>query len=217
MGIQFSEKERLFKLDTCSSTYIIGIVDEEGFIGHAYYGPHIDEADAAYLMRTGENPFVPSFNRRDRTSFLDTFPMEYPTHGVGDFRDDAISVRTRGGNTAIQLSYVSHEIIPGKKPLDKLPATFGDEGTCTTLEITCEDAVLDLEVILSYTVFEDTDAIDNDDNDAEKPSPGGGPSAWESVQWTDSSEDGSAGPRNGGRAKRGRKMSLPVRAHEKNF
>ncbi len=159
MGIVFYEKERVFKLDTKASTYVIGIVDEEGFIGHAYYGPRIDDANVGYLMRTGEGPFVPSKNGRDRTSFLDTFPMEYPTHGVGDFRDDAISVRTKGGNTALQLRYVSHEITAGKPAIPGLPATFGENGVCSTLMIKCTDKDLKLDVILYYTVFEDTDAI----------------------------------------------------------
>ena len=38
MAIQFYEKEQLFKLDTKSTTYAIGIVDEEKFVGHIYYG-----------------------------------------------------------------------------------------------------------------------------------------------------------------------------------
>jgi alpha-galactosidase len=37
MGIIYLEKEKLFKLDTPHTTYIIGIVGEEGFLGHAYY------------------------------------------------------------------------------------------------------------------------------------------------------------------------------------
>ena len=45
----------------------------------------------------------------------------------------------------------------------------------------------------------DSDTADDTSTD-QKPSPAGGPSARESVQWTDSSEDGSEDPRNGGTA-----------------
>ncbi len=159
MSIQYFEKERIFKLDTCASTYMIGIVDEENFIGHVYFGPRIKEHDAGYLMRTAELPHVPTRNGRDRLAFMDTFPMEYPTHGLGDYRDDAIAVRTVNGNSALQLSYVSHEIIQGKKPIKGLPATFGSDKDCQTLEILSTDKVLGLDVILSYTVFEDVDAV----------------------------------------------------------
>lgn len=159
MGICYFEKEKVFKLDTKASSYLIGIVDEEGFLGHIYYGKKMQDHDVTYLMRTEEAPFVPSTNARDRLSFLDSFPMEYPTHGLGDFREDAISVKTVGGHVALQLSYVSHEIYAGKKVLKDLPATFGNEKECTTLEILCEDKILGLQVILSYSAFEDVDAI----------------------------------------------------------
>lgn len=160
MGIQFFDKEQIFKLDTCSSSYLIGIADEKDkYLGHVYYGKKIDNHDIGYLMRADEYPFVPSKNARERCSFLDFFPKEYPSHGIGDFREDAISVRTLGGYTAVDLRYLDYRIIPGKPGLKGLPATFGGEDVCTTLEIDCIDTVLNLKVILSYTVFEDTDAI----------------------------------------------------------
>ena len=40
-AITFYEKERIFQLDTPKSTYAIGIVDEENFVGHVYYGKKI--------------------------------------------------------------------------------------------------------------------------------------------------------------------------------
>ena len=159
MAITYFEKEKVFKLDTPASSYLIGIVDNEQFVGHIYYGEKLESADIAYLMRTAEPPYVPSRNNRDRHSFLDSFPFEYSTHGVGDFRESSVSVLTEGGHRGIQLTYLSHEIIPGKKKLPGMPATFGDEKDCTTLEITCEDACLGLKAVLSYTAFDDVDAI----------------------------------------------------------
>ncbi|MBD5468338.1 MAG: alpha-galactosidase [Lachnospiraceae bacterium] len=159
MSVQYFEKERVFKLDTPNSSYLIGIIDEEDFIGHIYYGKKINSHELTYLLRTEEPPFVPSKNNRDRLSFLDSCPMEYPTHGLGDFREDAISVRTTDGHTALQLSYEKHEICPGKQKLAGLPATFGSEGECTTLKLHCVDRILNLRVILSYTAFEDVDVI----------------------------------------------------------
>ncbi len=159
MSIAYFEKERVFKLDTPRSSYLIGLIDEENFVGHIYYGKRLESHDLAYLMRTEEPPFVPSVNARDRLSFLDSCPMEYPTHGLGDFREDAVSVRTAGGHTALQLSYREHRIYRGKPALEGLPATFGGEEECGTLELHCVDPVLKLRVILFYTAFEDTDII----------------------------------------------------------
>ena len=159
MGIKYYEDEHVFKLDTPKSTYMIGIVDEEQFVGHIYYGKRIEDYHLAYLMRIEEPPYVPSKNNRDRTSFLDCFPMEYPAHGLGDYREDCLVVKTEEGHTACGLNYVSHNIYKGKKPLEGLPASFGKEEECTTLELVCMDATLKLEVTLVYSVFEDLDVI----------------------------------------------------------
>ncbi|MBE6023117.1 MAG: alpha-galactosidase [Cellulosilyticum sp.] len=159
MSIKYYADERVFKLDTPSSTYMIGIVDDEQFVGHIYYGRRIEDYHLSYLMRINELPYVPSQNNRDRTSFLDCFPMEYPTHGLGDYREDCLAVKTDKGHTACGLNYVSHSIYEGKKPLEGLPATFGSKEDCTTLELVCMDQILKLEVTLSYTVFEKLDVI----------------------------------------------------------
>lgn len=159
MSIRYYEDEKVFKIDTPQSTYMIGIVDDEGFIGHVYYGRRLEDYHLNYLMRTKEAPYVPSKNNRDRVSFLDSFPMEYPTHGLGDYRETCFSVKTVEGYTACGLSYVSHKIYEGKLALVGLPATLGTEKECMTLEITCKDEVLGLEVTLVYTAFNELDVI----------------------------------------------------------
>ena len=76
MGIIYFEKERLFQLNTPDTTYVIGIVGEEGFLGHVYYGKKIgDVQGAAALMRIYEPPFTPDTNARDRLSFLMNCPF----------------------------------------------------------------------------------------------------------------------------------------------
>ena len=120
-AIHYYEKERVFKLDTPHTSYLIGIVDEEKFLGHIYYGAKITDYDVRALMRTGEAPFVPSQNNRDRSSFLDAFPMEYPGHGVGDYRESAISVLDKNGNTAVQPLYREHKIYANRDFRDFRP------------------------------------------------------------------------------------------------
>ena len=159
MNITYNEQSRVFKLDTAHTSYCIGIVDDDNFVGHIYYGRKLSDDNLVYLMRTTENPFVPSQNNRDRTSFLDTFPMEYTGNDLGDYREGTLTVRTVGGHTAVSLSYISHRIYDGKAPLSGLPATFGKNTECKTLELTCEDKFLQLQVVLSYSIFADSDAI----------------------------------------------------------
>ena len=97
MAVNYLEENRLFQLDTNNTSYIIGIVDEENFIGHVYYGKKVRQEDSSYLLRISEGPFVPSTNNRDRVSFYDQFPMEYPGNGLGDYRESAIAVETPKG------------------------------------------------------------------------------------------------------------------------
>ena len=159
MNISYNERNRVFKLDTANTSYCIGIVDDENFVGHIYYGRKLTEDNLAYLMRIMEGPFVPSENNRDRLAFMDSFPMEYTGSGLGDYREGTLEVRSAGGHSAVSLSYLSHRIYNGKEALAGLPATFGEDRECMTLELTCEDKLLKLQVILSYSIFADNDAI----------------------------------------------------------
>lgn len=164
MRIQYDETAGIFRLDTEKTSYIIGLADEKRFIGHVYYGKRISDTDVGYLMRTNESPFVPSQNNRDRSSFFDAFPMEYPGSNTGDFRESALEVLDAGGHEAVELSYRRHRIFAGKPALPGLPATFGvdtsdGEKECLTLEILAEDACIGLEATLRYSIFADVDAV----------------------------------------------------------
>lgn len=159
MEIIYEEKSRSFLLQTPKSTYAIGIVDAENFVGHAYYGPRLMEDDVTYLMRTGEAPFTPESNARDRLSFLDCFPQEFPSCGVGDFRESAVTVKDKGSHVASEFVLESYEIVNGKEKLEGLPATWGSKEDTKTLKLTLRDKVLGLKAILSYSVFEGIDAI----------------------------------------------------------
>lgn len=159
MSIKFFEEHKVFKLDAKDTSYIIAIIDDEEFLGHVYFGKKIIDENVNYLLRIDEPPYVPSKNNRDRVSFYDSFPFEYSTHGIGDFRETSLEIKDLNGNTACKLQYESHKIYKGKEKLEGLPATFGSENKCTSLEIACIDPYLNLEVVLVYTVFEELDVI----------------------------------------------------------
>ena len=159
MAIRYNEQAKSFQLDTKAASYVIGIADAEGFVGHAYFGKKLGEDDVTYLMRAQEHPFTPESNARDRLSFLDCFPMEYPAGGVGDFRESAVVVRSNGGHRALQLTFDSYNIYKGKKPLSGLPATWGSEEDTETLELVLTDTVLHVKAVLSYSIFDGIDAV----------------------------------------------------------
>ena len=166
MGIKFDEANRLFFIETAHTSMCLAVVDDEGFLCNVYYGGCIGEDDLTYLLRTKIYPFLPSHNSRDRGGFLDMARMEFPSSGVGDYRKSAVCLRDEEGHDASQFTYVSHSIFKGKENLYgaasdgkkiRIPATFGDNAQ--TLEIELEERVLGVRAFLSYSIFEDSDAI----------------------------------------------------------
>lgn len=158
MSILYDAKKRIFKLDTDNTSYMIAIT-EEGYVGHLYYGQRLQSNAAYYLLRTEEAPYTPNQNEREKLSFLDSFPMEYSSGGIGDFRESCINIRNAEGCMASEFFYESHVIRNGKDKLIGLPATFGKPEEVMTLEITCYDPVLDIKLILSYSVFNKCDIV----------------------------------------------------------
>jgi len=156
MGISYNAQERVFRLDTPHTTYLIGLADEENFAGHIYYGPSLPDDNLRCLLRLEEKPVPPSVRPGERVSFFDAFPWEYPVRGGGDFRQSCLEV---AGDRGCLLTYAGHRILPGKPSLPGLPAAYGGEDDCSTLELTCRDEALDLTVRLYYTAFSHIDAI----------------------------------------------------------
>lgn len=172
MGIFYDERQRVFHLNTPSSTYLIGLIDDKGLVGHLYYGKRIDDLDVESLIKSNDVIRFPSECNGECLRFLDGFQAEYATAGIGDYRESCLEVRTQSGHNACMLTYVVHKIYPGKPSLDGLPSTFGTKEECSTLEIICEDPLLHLQVELIYTVFEKIDAITRSvrvTNKSEKP------------------------------------------------
>lgn len=168
MGIYYEEESRLFFIETKSTAMCLAVTDTEGFLNNVYYGTKIQRDNLRYLLRTGAGPFVPSVNERDRGSYLDCARFEFPSSGVGDYRPAAVTVTDETGHDASQFLYESHRIYEGKEKLFarmpegrdvRMPATFEGKVRTETLEITLSDAVLGVKAILSYSVFEDSDAI----------------------------------------------------------
>ncbi len=158
MSIFYDEAQKIFKLDTNNTTYMIGITPD-GYVGHLYYGKKLRHACGAYCMRTNELPFTPAVLKREKAGFLDVFPMEYPTGGVGDYRRSCLDVRNEQGQNGAELFYADHTITRGKPSLEGLPASFGTEEEVDTLCLVLEDKILSLRVVLLYSVFAKEDVI----------------------------------------------------------
>lgn len=97
MSVFFDKENRIFKLDTKTSTYAM-LIGEGGYLIHLYYGEKLPDRNLKYLMYRGWfdslSPFSPDVT--DPLFSADITPMELPANGAGDFRISALSVKKRG-------------------------------------------------------------------------------------------------------------------------
>ena len=157
MGIRFYSESKLFVLDAADCTYAFMVHPRYERLVHLYYGPALAGDEALKLFNYDTTPrsqttIPPGGNPQDGS--LSNLPQEFSSFGVGDFRRPSAKVRTPDGFDAVDAEYVSHRIVKGKKTLPGLPATFASDAEAETLEVTLRDKVIDVEFVLSYTVFE---------------------------------------------------------------
>jgi alpha-galactosidase len=159
MPIVFNEENKTFHLQAGSSSYIFQIY-REGYLVHLYWGRKIRSYDLSRLIPYGRKPLSPTPDPSDEGFSLDTIPQEYPGFGNSDFRSPAYQLQLENGSTITDLRYKSHIIFKGKKQLEGLPATYAErDEEVESLEITLYDEVCELEVVLTYAVFEKYNAI----------------------------------------------------------
>ena len=159
MGIRFNKENKVFNIESSKTSYVIGII-ETGHLAHLYWGRKINSDKINYLIKKRQcGSFLADLDNIDNFH-LEVVPQEYPSYGNPDLRLPAIQIKLANGTTVTDFRYDSHIINKGKKKLEGLPATYvEDESEAETLEITLKDNLAKLRVILSYTVFENYDAI----------------------------------------------------------
>ncbi|SFL98171.1 alpha-galactosidase [Halanaerobium salsuginis] len=156
MPISFAEQEKIFHLRNNSVSYVIKIL-ENGQLGHLYWGKKIAKAER--LVRYQSSQFHPyeAYAKKDDTGFiLENIAREFPSFGQSDFREPAYQIETTTGSIISNLQYQSHEIYPGKKKLTNLPAIYVEnDAEADSIDIVLKDKLLDLTVILTYTILKE--------------------------------------------------------------
>lgn len=160
MAITYNINKKIFNLKTKTTSYVMGILNQK-YLMHLYHGRKIDnfEGEISELIPTRNNG---NFSPKDIDGIYssDVLPLEYPCYGSADLRTPAFHAEYENGSAVTKLEYASHKIFKGKKVLQGLPATYtDDESEAETLEVTLTDQFTGMEVVLSYTVFEEFDAI----------------------------------------------------------
>jgi alpha-galactosidase len=159
LGIHFDSKERVFHLKGKDTSYVMQII-KDGYLAHLYWGKKIRSYHGSNPLSFINRGFSPNPDPFDQTFSLDTLPQEYPAYGNTDFRTPAYQIQLENGSTITDLRYKTHTIFKGKRKLGGLPAVYvEEEQEADTLEIILEDSFIGLQVLLSYTVFSDFNAI----------------------------------------------------------
>jgi alpha-galactosidase len=151
--------DKTWFLHTRGMSYALYISDTN-HLHHGYWGPKVTRFDIRSRRFPLQRAFSPNPAGTPRTYSLDTIQAEYPFAGGGDFRQPAFEVRHADGTCGLDLKFKEYRIIPGKPPLEGLPATYVEsDDEAQTLEITLHDEVGALQVVLAYTCFAGHDAV----------------------------------------------------------
>ena len=146
--------DKLIHLRNDRISYGIALL-EGGIPAHLYFGKRVENLHAAPLLRHADLRPDGAFSLH--FCALDHTPQEYPSFGMGDMRQGAMIVRRTDGTRTADLRFASARVTDGKPKLSGLPATFGE--SCKTLHLKLHDELLNLDVTLLYTIFDDCDAI----------------------------------------------------------
>lgn len=160
MAIKFHEQTKTFHIFNKEVSYIIRVM-ENGQMENLYYGKAItDKEDFTYFHEEVQRALMAVCVPEPGILSMQYTKQECPVYGTGDYRSPALSIKQENGSSIVNFTYQSHEIYKGKKPLTPLPAVYTEsEEEAETLEITLHDDVMDTDLVLSYTVFEDYPVI----------------------------------------------------------
>ncbi|MBQ8073244.1 MAG: alpha-galactosidase [Clostridia bacterium] len=151
MSIRF--ENGVFHLTNGRVSYMISLAGGK-YPLHLYWGKKLRRVEDDLTMRLAGRD-ANDFNLHETP--LDRLPQECPTFGMGDMREGMLHIRQEDGTTALDLQFVSHEVMKGKPVLPGLPSARGE--MAETLILTLKDPENGIRVDLLYTIWEDTDTI----------------------------------------------------------
>ena len=159
MAIVYDASSKTFNLSTSKTSYVLKVLGSN-HVAHVFWGKKIKAKNLDYVLRSKNwGSFLTNTDNID-DFMLEMTPQEYPGYGSTDLRTPAVELQFSDGTSATDFRYESHNIYAGKNKLNNLPATYvEDENEAMTLELTLVDSLKNVKLILSYSVFEEFDAI----------------------------------------------------------
>lgn len=137
------------------STSYIMTVGEHNDLLHYYYGKKLADREYKAIAMKDENQcaFLPEGYT------LENYRQEYPSYGYSDLKSPAYDVFNSDVNNISMLKVTDIKIKDGVYNPCGLPHILQKDNTAQTSYITLCDEVINLEVTLIYTVFDEYDVI----------------------------------------------------------
>ena len=160
--ISYDTQTNIIHLQTKGISYVIEILKNK-YPMQLYYGKRVEK----YTKYEENRPLLykDGWTGADIDEYgtpLDSAQLawEFPCFGRPDLRIPAFCAEYENGSGITEFIYESQKIYKGKKSLDGLPATYAEsEDEVDSIDITLADKYTGLKAVLSYSVFEEYDAI----------------------------------------------------------
>lgn len=160
MSIHVNQETMEFHLCNNKISYIFRVLEKSYQLEHLYFGKKIRHRES--FKHLIEREIRPSCNlfENDHTSSFEHIKQEYPSFGTTDYRQPAHMITDKIGSKVTNFRYEGYKLIKGKPGLENLPSVYTEEeAEADTLEVTLYDSVLQASLILSYTIFQDSNVI----------------------------------------------------------
>jgi alpha-galactosidase len=160
MPVIFNKNSNEFHLYNNEISYIFNIMPNSQ-LGHLYFGKAVKHRDSfEHIFQVEARALTACVFEGDLNFSLEHVKQEYPSYGTTDFRQPAFEILQKNGSRITDFKYKSNKIFSGKKKLTGLPATYVEsEEESTTLEVVLFDDLINVEITLSYTIYENNPVI----------------------------------------------------------
>ncbi|HKM30096.1 MAG TPA: alpha-galactosidase [Bacilli bacterium] len=144
-----------FVLETKQTSYVITYT-KSGLLLHDYYGAKVEFVDFECIrqkLENGRGTAVLFENNKDE--FIDDLDLEVSTIGVGDYRENMLTINASIHGYTNCFKYQGYEILAAS-PIEPLPCSYGET---ESLKINLYDEVLECQLELYYKVYYEADVI----------------------------------------------------------
>jgi len=162
--IKFIRQQELFVIENEKISYLF-MINSHKILQHLYFGNKIDEVSIMALtnLDVDWSKTYYDYQSKNEKTYEDNFydgrsMLEIPSFGRADKRGAQFILSDTNDLEGADFRYHSHRIYRGKPNLEVLPA-FRDDGDVETLEISLFDERTKVELLTSYTIYQNHNVI----------------------------------------------------------